>query len=77
MWVQYTILYFHGVTNTVSLWISYLQPQILQGVKLDWSYIQTTTLCGIGKIIGDGVRMERAYLRLFLIVAERGTTVAG
>ena len=52
-------------------------PPRLQSVKLDRHYIQNTTLCGIGQIIGDGSEMGRSYLRWLLLMVERGTTVVG
>ena len=62
IWGQYTILDIHGVNNTGSLWILYVQSHIFQGVPLDWFNSQTTTLCVIGKIISGVDRMVRAYL---------------
>ena len=77
IWVQYTIMDCHGVTNTYNLWVLYLEPQKFQSVQLDYLHIQTTMLCGIVQLIGGGGVTRRSYLAWFLLVVEYGTTVSG
>ena len=47
------------------------------GSSIGFFHIQTTMICGIGKIIGGGGVMCRSYLGLFFLVVEHGTTVSG
>ena len=54
MWVHYTILYCHEVTNICGLWVLHVKSHRLQGVKLDYCYSQTNVLCVIGtKLVVD------------------------
>ena len=62
MWIQYTIMNNHGVTNTYSMWILHLQIHMFHGVQSDQFHIQTTVLFGIGQIIGGGGVMGRLFL---------------
>ena len=54
MWVQHTIMDFHGVTNTGSMWVLKFQPHRLQDDEWDQIHCQTTVLCGIVQIVGGG-----------------------
>ena len=62
MWYQYTIMYYHGVTNAGGLWILNFQPHMFQGFQLDYFHIQTNKLCINGQIIGGGYGTGRSYL---------------
>ena len=67
---QYSIIDFHGVTNTFGLWVLHLQPHRFQGFRLDCFHSQTTVLCGIGQIVCCGGMGGRACLGLFLLVIK-------
>ena len=66
----------HGLTNTGSMWVLHFQPHRLQGIQLNYFNSQNNMLSGIGHIIVGGGMTGRAYLGLFLLVAEQGTTVS-
>ena len=70
-------MYCQGMTNTGSLWVLHFKPHSFQGAQLDFFHSKTTVLCGIDQIIGGRGVIGRAYLGLYLLVVEHGTTVSG
>ena len=68
---------FQKITNTGSLWVLHLQPQMFHGVKLDYFCSRNTVICGIGQIIGGGGMTERSHSGIFLLLVEYGNTVSG
>ena len=57
----------YGVTNACDMQVLHLQLNRLQDFQLNTFHIQTSVICGIGQIIGDGGVMGRAYLGLFFL----------